>query len=182
MPMLTDMGYPAHWLEKNTYWTSNTISHYAVVVDQHRQETMNRGYLNTLAASPGVQLMDADAAQATYPGTCSLYRRTTALIDTAPDSSYLLDIYRVNGGYQHDYSFHGPPFPEFTAGAEPGPSRRRGRSWPGGALEARRGPAWASAARACWCRCARPTTLQDDRPTTSGALRPGRATTRATRF
>lgn len=127
MPMLTDMGYPAHWLEKNTYWTSNTISHYAVVVDQHRQETMNRGYLNTLAASPGVQLMDADAAQATYPGTCSLYRRTTALIDTAPDSSYLLDIYRVNGGYQHDYSFHGPPFPEFTvAGAEPGPVQEEG--------------------------------------------------------
>lgn len=126
-PMLTDMGYPAHWLEKNTYWTSNTISHYAVVVDEHRQETMNRAFLNTLVGSPQVQLMDAEAAHATYPNTCSMYRRTAALIDTAPDSSYLLDIFRVDGGYQHDYSFHGPPFPEFAVeGAEPGPMQEQG--------------------------------------------------------
>lgn len=126
-PMMTDMGYPAHWLAKNAYWTSNTISHYAVVVDEHRQETMNRAFLNTLAASPQVQLMDAEAAHATYPNTCSMYRRTAALIDTAPDSSYLLDIFRVDGGYQHDYSYHGPALPEFTvAGAEPGPVQEQG--------------------------------------------------------
>ncbi len=126
-PMLTDMGYPAHWLAKNTYWTSNTISHYAVVVDEHRQETTNRAFLNTLVGSPQVQLMDAEAAHATYPNTCSMYRRTAALIDIAPDSSYLLDIFRVDGGYQHDYSYHGPPFPEFTvAGARPGPVQEQG--------------------------------------------------------
>ncbi len=126
-PMLTDMGYPAHWLPKNTYWTSNTISHYCVVVDQHRQETTERGYLNTLAGSPQVQLMDASAERGTYPTTCSLYRRTAALIDVSPESSYLLDIFRVRGGFQHDYSFHGPPFPEFTVtGAEPGPVQAKG--------------------------------------------------------
>ncbi|GEM_PF-764627 len=126
-PMMPDMGYPAHWLEKNTYWTSNTISHYAVVVDQHRQETMNRAFLNTLARSPQVQLMDSEAAHAAYPSVCSLYRRTSTLIDTGFDNSYLLDIFRVNGGYQHDYSFHGPPFPEFTvSGAEPGPVQAEG--------------------------------------------------------
>jgi len=126
-PILTDMGYPAHWLPKNAYWTSNTISHYCVVVDEHRHETMNRGYLNTLAGTPQVQLMDAGAETATYPGTCSLYRRTAALIDISPETSYLLDIFRVQGGYQHDYSFHGPPFPEFTvAGAKPGPVQEKG--------------------------------------------------------
>ncbi|MGE5532383.1 MAG: hypothetical protein ACM3VW_09730, partial [Bacteroidota bacterium] len=31
-PVLSDMGYPAHWLEKNELWTSNTVSHYAVLV------------------------------------------------------------------------------------------------------------------------------------------------------
>ena len=126
-PMMTDMGYPAHWLAKNAYWTSNTISHYAVVVDQHWQETMNRAFLNTLARSSHVQLMDAEAAHAAYPSVCSLYRRTSALIDAGLDSSYLLDVFRVDGGYQHDYSFHGPPFPEFTvAGAQPGPVQTEG--------------------------------------------------------
>ncbi|MBD3293010.1 MAG: hypothetical protein GF393_08810, partial [Armatimonadia bacterium] len=126
-PMMTDMGYPAHWLAKNTYWTSNTISHYTVLVDQHRHETMNRAWLNTLARSPQVHLMDADATHATYPSTCDLYRRTCALIDIDADTSYLLDIFRVDGGYQHDYSFHGPPFEEFAvAGGEPGPVQTEG--------------------------------------------------------
>ncbi|MGI5818046.1 MAG: heparinase II/III domain-containing protein [Armatimonadota bacterium] len=126
-PMLTEMGYPAHWGEKAEYWSKNTVSHYAVVVDQHRQETMNRAFLNTVAWSPEVHLMDAEAAHAAYPSTCSMYRRTTALIDTDPESSYLLDIFRVDGGFQHDYSFHGPPFGEFTvAGGEPGPVQTEG--------------------------------------------------------
>lgn len=126
-PMLTDMGYPAHWLAKNNYWTSNTISHYDVLVDQAWQTSMNRGYLNTLAGSPHVQLMDASAEDVTYPGIASLYRRTAALVDISPETSYLLDIFRVEGGYQHDYSFHGPPFPEFTVdGATPGPLQEKG--------------------------------------------------------
>ncbi len=126
-PMLTDMGYPAHWLPKNSYWTSNTISHYCVVVDEAAQKTVFPGYLNTLASCPGVQLMDASAEKVAYPGTTSVYRRTSALIDLSPENSYLLDIFRVRGGRQHDWSFHGPPFPEFSvAGAEPGPMQEKG--------------------------------------------------------
>jgi len=126
-PMLTDMGYPAHWLPKNTYWTSNTVSHYCVVVDEHRQETMNRGCLNTLVGASFVQLMDASAEKSVYASTTSLYRRTAVLVDAAPERSYLLDVFRVHGGRQHDYSFHGPPFPEFTvSGAEPGPVQQKG--------------------------------------------------------
>jgi len=127
MPMLPDMGYPAHWLSKNTYWTSNTISHYAVLVDQAGQKTTFPGHLNTLAASPFVQLMDASADEVAYPGITSLYRRTTALVDISAEASYLLDIYRVEGGRQHDWSFHGPPLPQFSvAGGEPGPVQQTG--------------------------------------------------------
>ncbi|MCD6362113.1 MAG: heparinase II/III family protein [Armatimonadetes bacterium] len=126
-PMLTDMGYPAHWLKKNTYWTNNSISHYLVVVDEGWQRTREKGYLNTLVGTDDVQLMDAHAEQATYPGTVSLYRRTSALVDISPTDSYLLDIFRVRGGRQHDWSFHGPPFPEFSvAGGEPGPMQETG--------------------------------------------------------
>ncbi|MEN6301792.1 MAG: hypothetical protein ABFD96_03665, partial [Armatimonadia bacterium] len=126
-PVLNDMGYPAHWLEKNTYWTSNTISHYGVVVNQGWQQTMYPGYLNTLASAPGVQLMDASAEKVAYPSAASEYRRSVALIDISPESSYLLDIFRVKGGWEHDYSFHGPAFPEFTvSGGQPGPAQPKG--------------------------------------------------------
>ncbi len=126
-PMLNDMGYPAHWLKKNAYWTGNTISHYLVVVDEGWQRTLNKGYLNTLVGTDDVQLMDAHAEDAAYSGTVSLYRRTSALVDISPSDSYLLDIFRVRGGAQHDWSFHGPPFPEFTvAGGEPGQMQETG--------------------------------------------------------
>jgi hypothetical protein len=126
VPVLNDMGYPAHWLTKNAYWTSNTVSHYAVVVNQSWQQTQYAGHLNTLAAAPGLQFADASAEKVTYPGA-SLYRRSLALVDISPDSSYVLDVFRVKGGWQHDYSFHGPGFPEFTvAGAQPGPVQEKG--------------------------------------------------------
>ncbi len=113
-PLLTEMGYPAHWLIKNSLWTSNSISHYTVLVNEQPHKTLFPGRLNTLVGSPLVQLMDASAEHVTYPGTTSMYRRTTALIDAADDHGYLLDVFRVVGGYQHDWSFHGPPFSEFV--------------------------------------------------------------------
>ncbi|MBU0610283.1 MAG: heparinase II/III family protein, partial [Armatimonadetes bacterium] len=126
-PVLSDMGYPAHWNTKCTYWTTNTISHYDVVVNQSRQQTMYAGALNTLASAPGLQLADASADKVAYPSAASLYRRTVALIDLSPESSYVLDVFRVKGGWEHDYSFHGPAFPEFTvAGGEPGPVQKQG--------------------------------------------------------
>ncbi len=126
-PILTDMGYPAHWLPKNTYWTSNTASHYGVVVDQVCQQTTNRAWLRTLADAGYVQLMDADASLVAYPKRTDRYRRTVALVDIDAERSYLLDIFRVRGGRQHDYSFHGPPFPEFSvSGATPGPVQKKG--------------------------------------------------------
>ncbi len=116
-PMLPDMGYPAHWLAKNGLWTSNTISHYAVVVDGAGQKTTFPGSLVSLVDSAPVQFAEAEADQVAYPGTVTRYRRASALIDLDDGSGYLVDLFRVVGGRQHDWSFHGPPFPEFsTAG------------------------------------------------------------------
>lgn len=126
-PMLTEMGYPAHWAPKATYWTNNTTSHYGVLINETGQKTMYAGRLNTLASAPGLQLMDAAAEDVAYPDVASVYRRTTALIDISPERSYLLDLFRVQGGYQHDWSFHGPAFPEFTVdGMQPGPVQTKG--------------------------------------------------------
>jgi hypothetical protein len=114
--MLSDHGYPAHWLPKNPFWTGNTISHYAVVVDRKWQQNLSPGHLTVLADSPTARVMEASAESA-YPGDVTLYRHTTAMIDLSPTRSYLFDVWRVRGGRQHDWSFHGFPFADFSAPA-----------------------------------------------------------------
>jgi hypothetical protein len=113
-PMMTEHGYPAHWLPKNPYWTGNTISHYAVVVNRKWQENFFAGHLNLMATAPNARVMEADAARV-YPNDVSLYRHTTAMIDISPSHSYLFDVWRVKGGTQHDWSFHGFPFADFSS-------------------------------------------------------------------
>ncbi|MFP3904772.1 MAG: hypothetical protein ACLFWB_11070, partial [Armatimonadota bacterium] len=90
-------------------FTSNTISHYSVLINQQQHRTRQSGALNTLASAPTVQLMDA-SAEVAYAGLSDLYRRTCALIDISDTRSYLLDIFRVRGGQEHHWSFHGPAF------------------------------------------------------------------------
>ena len=125
--MLPEMGYPTpKGSEKEQYWTANTISHNLVTVNQKGQENMFAGHLNMLSDSPVVKVMDA-SAEVAYPKDVSLYQRRIALIDVSPEDSYLVDIFRVKGGTQHDLSFHGPPFPAFkTVGLEPSGAEQRG--------------------------------------------------------
>ncbi len=42
-----------------------------------------------------------------YP-QCEVYRRTVVLVDISPTASYLVDLFRVEGGEEHHFSFHGP--------------------------------------------------------------------------
>ncbi|MCK5805316.1 MAG: heparinase II/III family protein [Lentisphaeria bacterium] len=123
-PMFSEMGYPTPFRTPRRFgWTSNTISHYSVLVDERPHENRNRGRLHSLVGGAFVQLMEA-SAENVYPGRVDLYRRTTALIDIDPEHGYLLDIFRIRGGKQHDWSFHGPAFTEFSvAGVTPGPVR-----------------------------------------------------------
>jgi len=126
--LLTENGYPTPFTRPNFHqWRrANTVRHYCVMIDELPQLSLHAGDLNTLATTPEVQLMDA-SAEIAYPGLASLYRRTTALIDVSEEDSYLLDIFRVRGGTQHDWCYHGPPLPEFAiAGGELGPVQEKG--------------------------------------------------------
>ncbi len=113
--VLPDDGYPTPFTRPDFHeWRrANTFRHYCVMVDELPQLTYYRGHLNTLLGTSQVQLVDASAESA-YPGRVALYRRTSALIDLSPERSYLLDIWRVRGGSQHDWCFHGPILPEFA--------------------------------------------------------------------
>ena len=105
---MMEMGYPAHWGDKADEWTMGTASHYVVLVDEEGHRGKPAGELHALADSPMVKLMDA-SAERVYPDTVPLYRRAVAMIDVGLRDSYLVDIFRVRGGHQHDYDFHGLP-------------------------------------------------------------------------
>lgn len=127
-PMLPEDGYPYPFTRPDFWrWRStDTHKHYCVVVDETTQRTQYAGRLNALVTTPGVQIVDA-SAEIAYPDQVSLYRRTAALIDLAPDASYLLDIFRVRGGSQHDWCFHGPIFFDLALeGGELGPAQTEG--------------------------------------------------------
>ena len=126
--VLPEDGYPFPFTRPDFYnWRGfGTVKHYCVVVDERTQTTLHAGHLNTLAACAEMQLMDG-SAEVAYEGLVSLYRRTAALIDISDLDSYLLDIFRVRGGKQHDWCFHGPPFPEFAVtGGQLGPVQAKG--------------------------------------------------------
>lgn len=123
--VMPDMGYPALWDSKAYTWTQSTPSHYCVQIDQDRQYRME-GNLNLFAVSPDVQLMDASAEMA-YSDQAGLYRRAVAMVNISDSDSYLVDIFRVQGGKVHDYIFHGLPFGEFGVdGVTLGPPQAKG--------------------------------------------------------
>ena len=106
--LIPDNGYPEHctiW-PKRLGWTRNTVSHATVVVDRQRQRETWVGKPVAFLTSPTVQFVDVSSPDV-YP-QCSEYRRQCALIDVGDSESYVVDVFRVAGGKEHAFSFHGP--------------------------------------------------------------------------
>ncbi len=103
--LLSDIGYThTAWRE----WTVQSPGHNLVVVDQANQvaDRTTYGHLRYFVPGQGVQVVSVDNAQV-YPGVTDLYRRTIALVQIDETSSYLLDVFQVEGGHLHDYLLHG---------------------------------------------------------------------------
>jgi hypothetical protein len=68
------------------------------------------GWTTAFSPQPGSQYM-ANSARATSHPDVSIYQRSTAMIDgnVSPDDAdvYLFDVFRVKGGKEHIYCFHG---------------------------------------------------------------------------
>ncbi len=104
-----DFGYPetADAYDPRRYgFLSHTVTHNTVMVNARRQATA-RGRLHLYDPGPFAQLVET-SAEAAYAQAVSLYRRTLLLVDVAPDKAYIVDIFRVRGGAQHDWIVHGP--------------------------------------------------------------------------
>ena len=62
------------------------------------------GSLEVYGKSPGMQVVSASGKRA-YPGLAETYERTLWLVDASHSNHYILDVFKVAGGRQHDYVF-----------------------------------------------------------------------------
>ena len=109
-PMMPELGYPdgMNELVSGVYtWSLNTISHNTVTVDAVTQPGNVAGAVELFADGGWARAMAVNAV-GTYP-QCDLYRRTQVMVDSGAGQSYVVDVFDVRGGKQHDYSLHGPP-------------------------------------------------------------------------
>lgn len=107
-----DHGYPefaTRW-PSNAEWTGSTLSHNTVFVNGKPQKEVWGGHARIFKQLDGFGLVKIDGRKA-YP-ELDEYTRTMFLLghpdglDTS--SHYVVDIFRVRGGNDHVYSFHGP--------------------------------------------------------------------------
>jgi hypothetical protein len=89
-------GWPARW-----QWTSHTRSHSTVTVDGQCQKQCDDFKLLGFARDGNVQMISAEAPCA-YDNV-SRYRRTMLTVEVAPDQAFIVDVFRVRGGREHNY-------------------------------------------------------------------------------
>ena len=105
--MIPDFGYPetcnSNDPRKEGFF-NHTIAHNTVMVDASDQAQV-RGRCLAYDTGPVCQYLEARNDR--VYGNCDVYRRSVALVATSPESSYIIDIFRVSGGSQHDWLVHG---------------------------------------------------------------------------
>ncbi|MDF2814352.1 MAG: Heparinase family protein [Paenibacillus sp.] len=102
-----DLGYPevTGTDPERMNWTSATVSHNAVVVDRQSQKNQVASIVRHIDETENVKLIDIEAPKL-YAQT-ELYKRTTAMIRADEHNSYAVDFFRIKGGSDHVFSFHG---------------------------------------------------------------------------
>ncbi|MBT3380713.1 MAG: hypothetical protein HN406_34255 [Lentisphaerae bacterium] len=110
--LLSDIGY-SHTAWR--MWTIRTASHNTVMVDGWDQVSQPASNLQLYAPlSENLQVVEAES-RAAYPGTVTDYRRRLVLVGVSEVDAYVVDIFRVAGGRQHDWILHGSANHDQTA-------------------------------------------------------------------
>ncbi|MCS7239065.1 MAG: heparinase II/III-family protein [Thermoguttaceae bacterium] len=106
LDLLPDFGYPpvqyGGWGSPRARWYVSTVAHNTVVVDgQDQRRAQGKTVLWGQAGW-------AQAIRASCPALTggNQFDRTVALVDHGPESFYVLDIFRVEGGRRHDKFIH----------------------------------------------------------------------------
>jgi hypothetical protein len=101
--LLSDLGYL--WDHPDKAKTYRTFAHNLAMVDGKRQERQRGGSFHLFHGDGPVRFMEASAHP--YPNA-KVYRRTVIQIDHGQAGAYVLDLFRVQGGTERQYLFHGP--------------------------------------------------------------------------
>ncbi len=113
--LLRDLGY-THSIGRT--WASSMMSHNTVVVNglNGHPDPEHRGHRLRVFATDrkGFHLAEAES-DATYPDITRRFRRTLLLVGADSRDAYLIDIFQVSGGHQHDYLLHGSAAEDSTA-------------------------------------------------------------------
>ena len=102
--LVTDLGYLG-WGHPNHPWIRSTASHNHVIVDGKPHGSAG-GELEAFSGAGPVQGVIASAPR-TYPETTTAFRRHLVFVDNGPGHRYLVDLFEVEGGADHQYAFHG---------------------------------------------------------------------------
>ena len=119
--LLPDLGYPRTWEYREIFDSAN-LSHNTVTVDEcdYTYPRFLQQGCRLFASEGGVHM--ATAHHNPYPAS-DLFERTVVLVDVDDERFYLVDLFAVNGGEQHDQSWHGlyvpPEVPDLTWQVQP---------------------------------------------------------------
>jgi len=114
LDLLPDLGYPRTW-NYRLQWDSANLAHNTVTVNE-KPFTSPRFYRNgarLFASAGGVHVVTAhhnpyvEGAGLAGEHPCDLYERTVVMVDVDEERFYVVDLFAVNGGEQHDQSWHG---------------------------------------------------------------------------
>jgi len=97
-----EIGYGLGSTHAQVGWASQTVSHTLVTVNEASQSGGSGGSLHLFADLPSIKLAEADSPLSYSSQGVQQYRRTVALVGRVGDQ-YLIDLFRVRGGTQHDY-------------------------------------------------------------------------------
>jgi hypothetical protein len=97
-----EIGYGLGSTHTQVGWASQTVSHTLVTVNEASQSGGSGGSLHLFADLPSLKLAEADSPLSYASQSVQQYRRTVALVGQG-SNQYLIDLFRVRGGTQHDY-------------------------------------------------------------------------------
>jgi hypothetical protein len=113
--LMAHMGYPYSWVYRNE-WEGNWLTHYCVRVLGEPKGRRYVGAMEFFAGEDGIGVMEAFGRAYLETGDPSRryrfveddsLRRTLVLVDLSDEDFYVVDIFRVEGGEEHFWSFHG---------------------------------------------------------------------------
>ena len=101
--MTYEIGYGLASTHSQTGWASQTVAHTLVTVNEKTQRGLGTGgSLHLFASLPSIKIMEADSPLSYASEDVTQYRRTVVLVGSGR-AQYLIDVFRVRGGRQHDY-------------------------------------------------------------------------------